>query len=326
MSARGVVASIAVGAVVAGVLASGCEPLPQPLPRVVGAAPTGTVAARGLEIEFTASEPLSADDVLGGRRLALCLAEDLREVKRLAEAGEPLPADRVVAARTELQDGGRRAVLAPESPLVPGSSYAAVLAHGVRSADGRLVLDLEGRGRSVVVEFTISTELAGPVRAEIVKVLADAESPEAGGEYVEVANLGAEPLDLAGFRLAKRGPSGAFTRCTIARRSGGAIPAGSTGVVVGGAYDGRYQLALERSVLQCGGSAVAGGLANDRAPALILEAPDGDAVSSIGVATPAPRCDAGALVRLDAAGADVAENLACSAVLAPAASGSAAPR
>lgn len=301
-----------------------CEPLPQALPRVVGAAPSGTVPSRDLRVEFHASEPLASSDVLGGR-VALCRAEDLRDVKRLVEDGEPLPPEQVIEVHASLEDAGRRVVLVPVNALVPGFSYAAVLGHGVRSADGRLVLDAEGRPRSVVVEFTVSTALDGPVRAELVKVLADADAPEAGGEYVEVANLAPEPLDLAGFRLAKRGPTGSFTRCTITRRAGLAIPAQARGVVVGGAYDGRYGLPPSVVVYDCGASAVAGGLANDRAPALLLEAPGGATVSSLGVAAPAPRCDAGALIRTDPAGPDALESLACSERLAPE-SADAAPR
>ena len=299
-------------------LASGCEPLPEPFPRIVEASPSGTVSATGLRVEFVATEPLDRADVLGGARIALCNAEDLREVKRLAESGGPLPAERIIASRVDLEEGGRRAVIVPAEPLVPGFAYAAILAHGLRAADGRIVLDPEGRPRSVVVEFIASAELDRPVRAEITKVLADADAPEAGGEYVEIANLDPEPLDLAGFRLAKRGPTGAFTRCTILRREGVAILGGSRGVVVGGAYDGRYNIPPGGAIYECGASAVAGGLANDRPPALLLEAPSGATVSSIGVASLAPRCAEGALVRLDAAGLDVAENLACSALRAPA--------
>jgi hypothetical protein len=298
------------------VCGAACEPLPQPLPRVVAASPSGTVPARDLRVEFSASDPLVPADVLKGK-VALCRAEDLRDVKRLVEDGEPLPPEQVIEVHASLEDGGRRVVLVPVTALVPGFSYAAVLGHGVRSADGRLVLDAEGRPRSVVVEFTVSTALDARVRAELVKVLADADAPEAGGEYVEVANLAPEPLDLAGFRLAKRGPTGSFTRCTITRRSGLAIPAQALGVIVGGAYDGRYELPSSAVVYDCGGSAVAGGLANDRAPALLLEAPDGATVSSLGVAAPAPRCDGGALIRSDPAGPDALENLTCSERLTP---------
>lgn len=293
-----------------------CEPLPQPLPRVVAASPTGTVPARDLRVEFSASDPFAPADVLRGR-VALCRGEDLRDVKRLVEDGEPLPPEQVIEVHAALEDGGRRVVLVPVVALVPGFSYAAVLGHGVRSADGRLVLDAEGRPRSVVVEFTVSTALDAPVRAELVKVLADADAPEAGGEYVEVVNLAPEPLDLAGFRLAKRGPSGSFTRCTVTRRAGLAIPAQARGVIVGGAYDGRYGLLPGVVVYDCGASAVAGGLANDRAPALLLEAPGGAPVSSLGIVAPAPRCDAGALVRVDPAAPDAPENLTCSERLTP---------
>jgi hypothetical protein len=296
-----------------------CEPLPQPFPRIVSASPTGTVPARDLRVEFTSTEALLAADVLGGARVALCLADDLREVKRLAEAGEPQPPGSAVEVHAELEDEGRRVVLRPRVPLVPGFEYAAVLAHGVRSADGRIVLDAEGRPRSVVVEFTVSPDVGPGVRAELAKVLADADAPEAGGEYLEVVNLGDAPLDLAGFRIAKRAASGSYSRCTIARRSGGPVSPGERGVVAGGAYDGRYALPATAPLYECGASAVAGGLANDRPPALLLEAPDGATLSSIGVAAPAPRCGAAALVRVDEAGPDAGENLACSDAAAPSA-------
>jgi hypothetical protein len=184
----------------------------------------------------------------------------------------------------------------------------------VRASDGRPVLDPEGKQRPVVVEFEIAPAPAGappPVHAAIVEVLPDADTPEAGGEYVEIVNLGHQPLDLAGFRLAKASASGTFTRCAIAPRLGGPVPPGGVALLAGGAYDGRYALPAGTVVYQCGTSSLAGGLANDRAPTLRLEDPAGAVVSSVGVAAPAPRCTGEAIVRLDPAGPDEAANFGC---------------
>jgi hypothetical protein len=300
--------------VAVGVALAGCgQPLPDRLPRVVTASPTGVVRADA-RAEFVASEPLAPEGILDGRRFALCQADDLATVKRLATEPEGLgPGAPVLAARAALEDEGRVAVLVPVAPLVPRGRYAAVLAPGVRTADGRPLLDPDGRQRAFAVEFEVAAAGADapPVRAAITEVLSDAETPEAGGEYVEVANLGDHPLDLAGFRLAKRGATGAFTRCAIAPRDGGPVPAGGLALVAGGAYDGRYRLPAGTPLYQCGGSTLAGGLANDRAPALQLEDPAGGVVSTIGIAVPAPRCAQGALHRRDPAGPDDASNLDC---------------
>jgi hypothetical protein len=298
-------------------VAAACgEPLPDPLPRIVSAAPSGIVPAEGVRAEFTASHPLSPEGIVDGRRVAICRADDLAAVKKLAgQAGGLGPGAPVLAARSELEDGDRRIVVVPAAPLVPGARYAALLAPGVRASDGRPVLDPEGRQRPVVVEFEVAPAAPGappPVHAAIVEVLSDAATPEAGGEYVEVLNLGDQPLDLAGFRLAKAGASGGtFTRCAIAPRLGGPVPPGGVAFVAGGAYDGRYALAAGTVVYGCGTSSLAGGLANDRPPALQLEDPAGGVVSSIGIAEPAPRCAGEAVARLDPAGPDEAANFGC---------------
>jgi hypothetical protein len=310
-------------AAVAAALACG-ERLPDPLPRVVDARPTGVVARDGLRAEFTVTEPLSPVGVVDGRRAALCLAGDLATVKRLAAEPAGLgPGAPVLAARIALEDGGRKVVLVPAAPLVPGTRFAALLAAGVRAADGRAVVDAAGHARAVAVEFETepaappspdpsATPAAAPLRLVLTEVLADAAAPEEGGEYAEVVNLGDEAVDLTGFRLAKTSASGAVARCAVARSSGGPLERGGAAIVTGGAYDGRYVLPPDVAVYRCGGSALAGGLANDRAPALRLEDPAGGIASAIGVTATAPRCAAGAaLHRLDPAGPDAPANLAC---------------
>lgn len=153
---------------------------------------------------------------------------------------------------------------------------------------------------------------APPVpRPVLSEVLVDAAAPEEGGEYAEVANLGSGETDLAGWHLAKRAASGSWTRCTL-EALGGPVPPGGYGLLVGGAYDGRYALAPDLPLYRCGTWALLGGLSNDEPPALALEAPDGTSASTMGLASPLLRCGERSVERIHPAGPDEAANLACS--------------
>jgi hypothetical protein len=500
-------------------------PIPQPLPRVLSASPTGSVAPDEVAVEIAFSAPIGAGGIEDGRFFALCRREDLREVVLAAESETGLASGApVVPAHTSLVDGGKRAVLRPEAPLEPGRAWAAILSYRVRSADGRPVLDGDGKPRTVAVLFETgaavdrsapiprwvlpphgpapsnigslrigfdepvegalaiaagmpgaralavapdvlgldlstplgagalavdlsgvrdragnpaaalpplavsgcrseaapaqavvprttpgllsvtvqgallgmgrlvaelsarpgdpacgaapaapatatwrgevgpcpgwdpcapgaascpaSLELSGlcpgqPIRVRlasedlaghvgapgawleaaalpprpspvVTEVLADADAPEEGGEYVEVANLGTGDLDLAGYALAKRTAGGKVVRCTIAAAASTArVAPGAHALVVGGAYDGRYALPAGAVVYRCGGTALDGGLANDRPVALTLEEPGGTVVSTAGILEAAERCTAGALERVHPAGPDAASNWAC---------------
>jgi hypothetical protein len=81
--------------------------------------------------------------------------------------------------------------------------------------------------------------------------------------------------------------------------------------VVGGAYDGRYRLAAGVGLVRCGAGALLGGLADDRPPALQLEAPDGRVVSSLGMVAPSLRCAKRSVERIHPAGPDATANQAC---------------
>lgn len=151
---------------------------------------------------------------------------------------------------------------------------------------------------------------APPVpRPVLTEVLVDAAAPEESGEYAEVANLGSGEADLAGWHLAKRAASGAWTRCAL-EALGGPVPPGGHGLVVGGAYDGRYGLAADLPLYRCGSWALLGGLSNDSPPALALEAPDGTVASTMGLAAPLLRCGDRSVERIHPAGPDGAANLA----------------
>ncbi len=156
------------------------------------------------------------------------------------------------------------------------------------------------------------TPTAPPVPHPVLsEVLVDAAAPEEGGEYAEVANLGSGDADLAGWHLAKRAASGTWTRCAI-EPLGGPVPPGGHGLVVGGAYDGRYGLTRDQPLFRCGTWALLGGLSNDAPPALALEAPDGTSASTMGLGGPLLRCGERSVERIHPAGPDETANLACS--------------
>jgi hypothetical protein len=84
---------------------------------------------------------------------------------------------------------------------------------------------------------------------------------------------------------------------------------GAVALVAGGAYDGRYALPPGVRVVTCGSTALAGGIANDRAPDLMLADPGGHVLATFG-ASGGPVCPAAA-EKIDPAGPDEPANLAC---------------
>ncbi len=128
-------------------------------------------------------------------------------------------------------------------------------------------------------------------------------------KYVELLNLGEEPLDLSGWRLEKRTSSGALAGCTVAAAAQ-PLPPGAFGLLVSGAWDGRYAEAASAVRFTCGAASLAGGLADDRPPEVRLLDPAGSVAATIGQDGVAPRCPA-AVERIDLAGPDAAANLAC---------------
>jgi hypothetical protein len=214
-----------------------------------------------------------------------------------------------VAFDASLEDGGTRVLVRPRAPLRGWTGYALVLSSRVRAADGRPMLDPEGRRRTFVASFGTGAPDGPPPAPALTEVLADAATPEAGGEYVEVANLGAAPLDLGGFRLVKRTASGSLASCEVVPPPGVVLAPRAVALVAGGAYDGRYALPAGVPVLTCGSTALLGGLANDRAPDLTLADPGGHVLATFGAAG-GPLCPAAA-EKIDPAGADEPGNIAC---------------
>lgn len=293
------------------VLGAGCEPPgAAPHTRVIGIEPAGGVVAPELPAAgVTFSAPVSAEGLRDGRRLLLVPADALRAALDAVESedGAVAPPGAVIAS-VAVEGGGTRAVLRPAAPLRARAAYALVLSSRLRDAEGRPVLDAEGRRRPSVATFETGAAAGPPPWPTITEVRADAATPEAGGEYVELANLGEGPLDLYGHRLAKRTAAGGLSSCALPLDA--VLAPGAIALIVGGAYDGRYALPAGAALLACGGAALLGGLANDRPPEVLLLAPDGAVAASFGQGGIAPLCPAAAL-RLDPAAPDEASNLAC---------------
>ena len=285
-------------------------PDPEPLPRVVGASPAGTGVPTDAEAAIWFSAPVDPAGLLDGRRLVLVEAARLREAEAAVESEEGAAAGVGIAVRATLEAGGTRVRLAPEAPLRGWTPHALVLSSRAHAADGQPILDPEGRRRTFVARFETGAPPGPPPEPAITEVRVRAATPEAGGEYVEIANLGAGALDLVGWRLSKRTLSGALSSCEIsAPRGEGTVAPGGLGLVAGGAWDGRYALPAVVPVLACGATALLGGLADDRAADVLLSDPAGAVRATLGERG-APLC-AVAVERLDPAGPDEQWNLGC---------------
>jgi hypothetical protein len=307
-----VTARAAAAAAAALALALGCAPPePEPLARVVEVSPEGSGVAVDAVAFVRFSAPVAPGGLLDGARLVLVEAEGVRDAVAAVES-DAGASGVGIAADAALDEGGRRAVLRPVAPLRGYTPHALVLSSRARAADGRPVLDRDGRQRTTVARFDTGAPPGPPPEPALTEVRVDAETPEAGGEYVEVANLGAGPLDLAGWHLSKRTASGAVSSCAVLPpAAGGTVAPGALAIVAGGAYDGRYALPGEVLVHACGATALLGGIANDRGPEIRLANPLGQVLATIG-AGGAPAC-AAALEKIDPRGADERSNLACTA-------------
>lgn len=194
----------------------------------------------------------------------------------------------------------------------PAAATAPGLCPGWKVKVRVLAEDLAGNRAEPGPWMVAATGSPAP-RLVITEVLADAATPQAGGEFVEIANLGSGEADLRGWKLAKRSASGAVSRCTLEPRNG-PLPPGGHALVVGGSWDGRYPVPAGVPSFQCGATSLAGGLADDRAPAIALESPAGAVVSGFGWAAPSLRCTARSVERVQPGGEDATSNLACARV------------
>jgi hypothetical protein len=257
-------------------------------------------------VDFTA--PVAAEGLAEGLLVALARAADVRDVARLLESGQP-PGPLALPGDAALAEGGRQIELRPHALLAGGAAYAVVVAPTLRDLEGRAVLDPEGHRRTFVGTF--STVAGPPPRPVLTEVRAVAATPQAGGEYVELLNLGEEPLDLSGWRLEKRTSAGSLAGCTV-EAAPVALPPGDFGLIAGGAWDGRYPASAGTVRFTCGGLALAGGLADDRPPEVRLLDASGVLQATFGQGGAAPLCPA-AVERIDALSPDQPANLACAA-------------
>jgi hypothetical protein len=281
---------------------------PPPLPAIVAASCRDD---RAPEVAAASVRVLPADT-------AISLAADASEMTRL---GIEVAVERLGEGCGSLPDVPGSLVAWGEFAPCPGhdpcgaatrcpvSATATGLCPGRRVKVRLLAEDLAGNAAGPGPWMIAATGSAA-ARPVVTEVLADAATPQAGGEFVEIANMGSGEADLTGWKLAKRSGSGAVSRCTLEPK-GGAIPPGSHGLVVGGGWDGRYPLPAGLPLFQCGATSLAGGLADDRAPAIALESPAGAVVSGFGWAAPSLRCTGRSVERILPEGEDATSNFTC---------------
>lgn len=282
-------------------LAAACGPeLPEPpaaAARVEAVEPDGEgvpITLASAAVTFTA--PVSPDGLTDGSRIALVPAAAQRAAVTAVESDEGARGLAGAAPGTvTLDDAGRRAVLHLSAPLHPLVPYALVVSSRLRDARGGAVLDAEGKRKATVATFTTGGAAGPPPRPVIAQIRSDAETPEAGGEYVILANRGQGRLDLFGHRLEKRSAAGGVTACVLGE---GEVGPGGLALVVGAAYDRRYTLPQGTAVASCGTASLLGGLANDRFPSLRLLDPQGTVLSTAGAAG-GPVCAITLRVELD---------------------------
>lgn len=294
-------------ALLAAAAACGMPPVPAPAPRVLRVEPAGADVPVSLaKVEVVFSAPVSPEGLEDGRQLVVVPATAERAALAAVESDEGAAGlAGAVPGRIVLEDGGRRAVLHLAAQLHALVPYAVVVGARVEGADGRAVLDAAGRRKPTVARFETGAAGGLPARPVIAELRTDAETPEAGGEYLVLQNRGAGPLDLFGHRLEKRSASGAVTDCALGE---GQVAPGDLALVAGGGYDGRYLLPAGTIVVACGATSLLGGLANDRFPALRLLDPKGAVLSSAG-AGGGPVC--GVALRSDLDGPDEPWNWEC---------------
>lgn len=286
---------------------SGCGPAaPEPHTRIAAWSPRGSDAPLETPVTVDFTAPIAAGGLAEGRHLALSRAADARAVAKALESNGA-PGLLAVACDVTLAEGGRRILLRPRAPLASGNAWARVVATTLRDAEGRPVLDPEGHRRSWVGSF--STVAGPPPRPVLTEVRAVAATPQAGGEYVELLNLGDGPLDPTGWRLEKRTGSGLLAGCTVAAAAEPLLP-GAFGLLTSGAWDGRYPVPPGTVRFTCGASTLAGGLADDRAPELRLLDWTGALMATLGDGGTAPRCTV-AVERIDPGAPDAPENFGC---------------
>jgi hypothetical protein len=249
---------------------------------------------------------------------ALSVAADASEVTRL---GVEVAVERLGEGCGSLPDVPGSLVAWSEFAPCPGHdpcglptrcpvvATASGLCPGRRVKVRLLAEDLAGNAAPPGPWMVAATGSAA-ARPVLTEVLADAATPQAGGEYVEVANLGSGDADLTGWKLAKRSASGVVSRCSLEPK-GGAVPPGGHGLVVGGGWDGRYRLPAGVPLFHCGATSLAGGLADDRAPAIALESPSGQVASGFGWAAPSLRCTGRSVERILPGGEDATTSFAC---------------
>ncbi len=221
---------------------------------------------------------------------------------------------------------GGRLLLEPDQPLEYGQAYLVVVSAAVCDLAGNPLVDTlqtDERGRVIGLQthFTHRFQIrqapddpenpgpSGPVFSE---VLANPAGTESEGEYLEIVNLGDQPVDLDGWGLDDSGGESAGDRLGPCQEGGAVmVPPGSTALLVGRNFldppdlaSGTIKVCTDRSTV------TPRGLKNGGGEILVLSDPSGREADRYGGWVNLSDREGCAAVRLDLLAPDGPENWA----------------
>jgi hypothetical protein len=235
-------------------------------PAVAFVTPVGEAVEVGVRIEVEFTEAVDASVVT--ERLVVLVPEARVDEAFLTDLDKPpLSASRqadLEAGALEQRPGGSRVVFTPDRNLRGGTPYAVVVSAAVVDRAGNPLVDgirFDERGRvvsaqnHVVRTFTTRDDPPGTgaagCRLAISEILANPLGEESQGEFLEVINLGPDPLDLTGFTLDDSGGTGAGDLLDACPGYAAVLPPSGVALLVGLSFLPAPDLA-PGTVLVCG--------------------------------------------------------------------------
>ena len=139
------------------------------------------------------------------------------------------------------------------------------------------------RARLACALLVLALEPSSAVGQVVVcEVMFDPSGSEFYDEFIEVQNLGPDPVDLSGWRVG----DGEETDQILGRRGDPILPGGAFGLILDSGYfehSTRYDLLPEEAVILTVGDATLGkgGLSNSRPERVVLITSEGDTVAAV---------------------------------------------
>ncbi len=258
-------------------------------PAIVEMHPTG----EGVELEPVIDLKFTEPVVLGEHDgLVVLLPSELLTAQILADLDKPPLSDkhagRCVPSIVEISGDGKTVSLRPAERLAPGTWYAVAVSAAVCDRAGNCLVDrpgLDDAGRpSGVAGHWVGEFRTKDFGPRITEIMINPAGPESAGEYVELVNYSAEPVDLSGWAFDDSSgtrPSETLGPCTRGGRT--VVEPEAVALLVGRGFEPPEGLG-EDVVLLCGtGDAIGDrGLRNSGGEVLRLLDPGGAIVDSYG--------------------------------------------